>query len=101
YELYWLYRSTAQLRRVTGRPDLVPGLDVVLTIFTFGFWSYWAWYRNAEAVDESLAALGEPRNHRSMVVGLTLGSFACGLMHWALVYKLQETYNSLLAARRQ
>jgi len=99
YELVWVALSTAQLRRITGRRDLVPALDVVLIFATFGLWIFWVFYRNAEAVDEALADRGVYSNHRGTVVGLTLGSFVCGVLHWGLVYKLQEAYNALVAER--
>jgi len=99
YELVWIAMSTGQLRRITGRRDLIPGLDVVLIFATFGLWMFWVFYRNAEAVDEALADRGHYSNHRGTVVGLTLGSFVCGVLHWGLIYKLQEAYNVLITER--
>lgn len=95
YELVWIFLSTSQVRRLTGRRDLIPALDVLLTLMTFGLWSFWVFYRNVEAVDEALADTGYHQPQVGSVVGLTLGSFVCGVLHWVLIYKVQEAYNLL------
>ncbi|MCA9610359.1 MAG: DUF4234 domain-containing protein [Myxococcales bacterium] len=95
YELVWIYQSTAQVRRLTGRRDLIPALDVLLSVATLGLWSFWVFYRNVEAVDEALADTGFHAPQTGAVVGLTLGSFVCGVLHWVLIYKVQEAYNLL------
>ncbi len=95
YELYWIYRSTAQLRRLTGRNDLIPALDVMLAIATLGLWSFWVFYRNVQAVDDALKAAETHPPQVGAVVGLTFGSFLCGLLHWVLIYRVQEAYNRL------
>jgi len=99
YELYWQYDTTRQLRRLTGRPDLLPGLDLLLIFATLGLWQYWVAYRNAEAVDEAMARLGLPTAHRNTAIAMSLGTFVCGLCHWVLVFKLQEAYNQLFVER--
>jgi hypothetical protein len=94
YQLYWQYATTLQLRRLTGRPDLQPGIDLVLTIATMGLWTYWIAYRNAEAIDEGLHDLGEKNaNHRMTAVILAIGTWVCGVFHWVMIYKLQEACN--------
>jgi len=95
YELYWIYRSTAQVRRLTGRRDLIPLLDVMLALLTFGLWGFWVHWRNVDAVDEALSTRGPHLKQSGNVVGLTLGSFVCGVLHWVLIYKVQEAYNLL------
>ncbi|MCB9591473.1 MAG: DUF4234 domain-containing protein [Sandaracinaceae bacterium] len=99
YELVWIFQSTSQLRRLTGRRDLVPGLDVMLTLMTFGLWSFWVFYRNVEAVDEVLEPTGHHMSQMGTVVGLTFGSFVCGILHWVLLYKVQEVYNQLVVEK--
>ncbi len=96
YELVWIYLSTDQIRRLTGRRDLVPALDVLLSLMTFGLWTFWVFYRNVEAVDEALAETGYHTPQTGNVVGLTLGSFVCGVLQWLLIYKVQEAYNLLV-----
>ena len=59
YELIWLLTSTAQIGRITGRPDLNPAIDVVLTFATCGLGGLWVFHRNVEAVDEALTDVGE------------------------------------------
>lgn len=99
YELVWIFSSTSQLRRITGRPDMNPGLDALLSIATFGLWPFWVLYRNVEAVDEALTDLGEYSNARGTILGLVFGSFFCGLLQWALLYKAQEAYNRLIVEK--
>ena len=96
YELIWLFTSTGQIRRITGRPDLNPAIDLVLTLATGGLWGLWVFYRNVEAVDEALVDVGAYSSERNTILGLALGSFLCGVLHWVLIFKVQEAYNRLI-----
>lgn len=99
YELVWMLQSTARLRRITGRKDLIPAIDFVMTLMTLGLWVLWVYYRNAEAIDELMTESPVPTTVRSTVIGYTLGSLICGLLHWVLVFKFQEALNRVAAER--
>jgi hypothetical protein len=99
YELYWQYVTTRQLRRLTGRPDLQPVVDLLLSFVTLRLWTYWVAYRNAEAIDEAFAEMGEQTQHQLTALLLALGTWVCGLLYFAMIWKLQEAYNSFLIAR--
>ena len=96
YAYYWLYSTTDELKRATGRRDLNPLLDVVLTLLTFGFWGMWAAYRNARITHETLVDLGEPHTDRSlMVAGFSALSLVSGWAWLVGMLLLQEDLNEL------
>lgn len=96
YAYYWLYRTTDELRRESGRDDLSPAVDVILTMITFGLWGIWASYRNAKIAHETLADRGEKHTDRSLAVGVFAGlSIVTGSAWLVAMVLLQEDFNRL------
>ncbi|MCC6874394.1 MAG: DUF4234 domain-containing protein, partial [Sandaracinaceae bacterium] len=96
YVPYWQWVTTAQLRRLTGRADLIPAVDLVMTFLTLGLWRFWIAWRNSEAIDEALRARGEITNAANDTLLWGVITFAgCGLAEYVLFYKLQEAINRL------
>ncbi|MFK7992135.1 MAG: DUF4234 domain-containing protein [Sandaracinaceae bacterium] len=95
YQFYWVYRTTSVLRRLTGRPDLVPAVDLILSICTLGFWNFWAFYRNAEAIDELYEERGDPSRIKTNVLGYCFASLICSLAYVGAIHELQSQCNRL------
>ena len=99
YAYYWLYKTTDELREETGRDDLSPVLDVILTLATFGLWGLWAAYRNAKIVHEEMELRGKVHTDRS--VGVAVFGALTTVSGWAWLVSmalLQEDYNRLADA---
>ena len=89
YFLYWFYVTTNELKTVTGREELSPGVDLILNIVTCGIWSFYGEYRNAQiihakmldlhAVHEDKATLILILNLAGLIVGVT-GIVAMGIL---------------------
>jgi len=96
YAYYWLYVTTEELAKETGRTDLSPAMDVILTVCTFGLWGMYATYRNAQIVHEELASAGLHRDDKSLVVmAFNVATFFSGWAWLVSVAILQEELNSL------
>lgn len=96
YAYYWLYKTTDELREEMGRDDLLPLVDVLLTVMTFGLWGIWAMYRNAKIVHEELIERGESHADTSAAVGLFGGlTYFSGLAWLVAIALLQQDYNLL------
>ena len=96
YAYYWLYVTTEELAKETGRDDLSPALDVLLTLCTFGLWGMYATYRNAQIVHEELAAAGRSRGDKSLIVAaFNVATFFSGWAWLVSVAVLQEELNAL------
>jgi hypothetical protein len=98
YAYYWLYATTEELRRESGRRDLSGAADVLLTFATFGVWGIWAGFRNARLAHELHLERGLDHTDRSLAIG---GFAAFGLFTgWAwlvAIVLLQEDLNGLTA----
>lgn len=96
YAYYWLYKTTDELKKESGREDLSPILDVVLTLITFGLWGLWAGYRNAKIAHELFEELGAKHTDRSVpVAAFGALSFVSGWAWLVSMALLQEDFNRL------
>ncbi|MBX3276160.1 MAG: DUF4234 domain-containing protein [Sandaracinaceae bacterium] len=96
YAYYWLYKTTDELKKETGRDELQPLVDVLLAAMTFGIWGVWAAIRNARLVHEEMQARGASHTDRAFGVaafaGLTMFTGWAWLVSMAI---LQDDYNRL------
>lgn len=96
YAYWWLYRTTSELREETGREDLSPVMDVLLTLVTLGFWGIWAGYRNAKIAHEELEVRGVRHTDRSLAVGIFAGLTIFSGWAWLVsLALLQDDFNRL------
>ena len=59
YALYWRFRSTKALKRLSGEQALNPAVDTVLSLMTLGIWGAYADVRNASLLEsQSLSQRG-------------------------------------------
>ncbi len=102
YAYYWLYVTTEELAKETGRRDLSPAMDVILTVCTFGLWGMYATYRNATIVHEELEAAGAGRGDKSLIVAaFNVATFFSGWAWLVSVAVLTEEMNALASAVRR
>lgn len=102
YNLYWRYRTTAALRRVTREASLFPALDVALVVVSIGVWPLYADARNGGILDrERLPSEGYQTTAIVMnVLGGLLGScLSCYGLSFATPALLQSGYNELFMRR--
>lgn len=96
YGYYWLYVTTDELRRETGRDEPSPLLDLVLAVVTAGLWGLYASWRNARIVHEELEARGEPHTDSTAAVLIfNLSTFIWGGGWLVSLVLLQLDYNRL------
>lgn len=99
YALYWRYKFTGALRRLTQEAHLVPVLDVVASVLTLGWWGVYADARNGALLDKQPL---ETRGYFgvALVFGL-LGAFCNTLgVWWVGPATLQHGTNELITKRR-
>lgn len=103
YMFYWQYVTTEELKRVSGREDLNPMMDLLLGILCCGFWAIYVQYRNAQVVHEVFQRHGRPHEDKStMVLLMHALSFVTGMTGLVAMMILQDDFNKLeeLAAPR-
>ena len=96
FGVYWHWRLTGGLGRLTGRVDLIPWLDLLMVFATFGLWNFWAQYRNASALEEALDERGRHDALRGAVATAWVLSLFCGPAALFVPWKLQDAYNELV-----
>ena len=101
YFLYWIYKTSDELRIALGDESISPGTDLLLSIITCGFWSLYVEYRNCEKVHLALIAV-DPyhQNQATTVLMMNLLAFPVGFTNFVAIYLAQEEYNKLLRAAR-
>jgi hypothetical protein len=98
YGLYWQYKTTEELARVSGRSDLNPGMDLVLSLVTCSLYSFYVYYRNAEIIHDTLTARGIAHENKTQTVLLLIvASFVITITAWLPPLILQDEYNKLAA----
>jgi hypothetical protein len=96
YGFYWLYATTDELQKATGRSDLNPMVDLLLAIVTFGLWGLYAQYRNARIVHEEMTQRALAHSDQSnMILLFNVLTLATGLTCLIGVVLTQEEYNRL------
>jgi len=96
YGMYWHYSATEELKVVSGRTDISGLTDILLGFVTCGFWYWYAEYRNAQIVTETLNRRGVAHPDRSGTV-LLLNCLVLVGLPTGLVARmiLQDEYNKM------
>jgi hypothetical protein len=98
YSFYWSYKTTDELKSVTGK-ELNPGLELLLSIITCGIFSIYIHYRNAQLVTERMKALsGSYDDKAALVLGLDVASLFLGVTYLVAMLILQDELNKLANA---
>lgn len=96
YGVYWLYRTTAELRNATGDDRLRPGVDLLIGLLTLGLWYIFVQYRNARVIHRARSAF-EPgvSDHSVLVLVLNVLALFVGVTGLVAIYVLQGDLNEL------
>jgi len=101
YKLFWLYRTTDELRAATGDTALNPGIDVLLTIVTCGLWGVYVEFRNVQKIHAVLVTRYPGRKDQSQtVLILFLASLVVGVTWLVATFIVQEEFNALARESR-
>lgn len=96
YALYWLYKTTEELKNATNDAQLNPALDLVVSILTCGLWGMLVTYRNAQKVHQAILPYSPQHKDQSQpVLILGIASLVAGLTWVVAVYLTQEELNML------
>ena len=96
YGYCWLFVTSGELRRETGRDEVTPLLDLILAIFTAGLWGLYATWRNARIAHEELEGRGEAHtDSTAAVLVFNLSTFIWGAGWLVSMLLLQADYNRL------
>jgi hypothetical protein len=99
YSFYWQYQTTQELKGVTGKADLNPGLELLLTLVTCGIFGIYVRYRNAQLVTERMRALRGVHDDKStLVLVLDLASLVTGITFVIAILIEQDELNKLAEA---
>lgn len=94
YYLYWQYVTTAELRDATGRDDLNPAVDLLISLLCCGVWSIYVQYRNMQVVHEVYASRGQAHEDKSTIVLLLhLFSVFNGFTTFVAIMFVQDELN--------
>jgi len=96
YYFYWQYITTEELKSATGREDLNPMTDMLLSVACCGLWAIYVQYRNAQVVHETMTARSQQHEDKSTFI-LILHALAAfnGATGLFAILLLQEEYNKL------
>ena len=81
YAIYWVYKTSSEIRDALGREDINPALDAVLSLLTCYIWLIYLAYKYPQLLLQLQERAGLPRNDISLVslilaiVGLSPISF--------------------------
>ena len=98
YYFYWQYVTTTELKAATGREDLNPTMDLLLSVLCCGFYSIYVQYRNMQVVHEQFTARGQNHEDKSTFVLLMHAvSFMNGITAFVALMIVQDELNKLEA----
>lgn len=96
YYFYWQYVTTAELKTVSGREDLNPTLDLIISILCCGIYGIYVQYRNAQVVHEVITRAGQPHEDKStMVLIMHVLNYFTGVTGLIALLMLQDEYNKI------
>ena len=96
YYFYWQYITTEELKNATGREDINPTTDLLLSLLCCGFWGIYVQFRNAQVVHEVFQARGVHHEDKSTFILLMhLLTAVNGLTSFIAMMMLQDELNKL------
>ena len=91
YNLYWMYAARSEFQRISGYPDINPGLELLLNILCFPFFFYWI-YKFSSDIARYQADTGRYVNDTGLI-NLLLAIFGFGIVSEIII---QSQLNELM-----
>lgn len=95
YFIYWLYITANELKIYSGRADINPGLDTIISIFCFPYIIYWFYKYSKIVYEEQINSTGFATDNSLINTILS----ALGLSVVSAVI-MQSDLNSLWTSRK-
>lgn len=67
YSIYWVYKTSSEIKDALGREDINPALDAVLSLLTCYIWLIYLAYKYPQLLLQLQEKAGLPRNDISLV----------------------------------
>lgn len=96
YYLYWIYKTTDEIKNFMGREDINPALELILVLVTCNIYSLYWYYKYGKIVYlEMTSKAGMDNSEDStvllVILGLLVYVVACAIMQ----DKLNSIWNSI------
>ena len=100
YFIYWIWKTSQELRDATGDTTINPMIDLVIGIVTWGMWGIYVMWRNSQKAHQLLVARDPNHKDQSQTV-LIMGvlTVIVGITMVVAMYLTQEDLNALARAR--
>ena len=101
YALYWVYKTSEELRDATGDPSINPSVDVLLSVVTCFAWMIYVLHRDAQKTHQASVRINPARKDQTQtILIMAVLSLVTGVTLYISLYLLQEEMNELARATR-
>jgi hypothetical protein len=97
YAIYWVYKTSSEIRDALGRQDISPAFDAVLSAVTCYLWLFYLAYKYPQLLLQLQERAGLPRNDISLV-SLILAIVGLGPVSF---YMIQSELNRVWEATKR
>ncbi|MBW5410480.1 DUF4234 domain-containing protein [Brachyspira hampsonii] len=96
YYLYWIYKTTDEIKNFMGREDINPALELILVLVTCNIYSLYWYYKYGKIVYlEMTAKVGMDNSEDSSVLLVILGLLVYVVAGAILQDKLNSIWNKV------
>ena len=96
YYLYWIYKTTDEIKNFMGRDDINPALELILVLVTCNIYSLYWYYKYGKIVYlEMTAKVGMDNSEDSTVLLVILGLLVYVVAGAIMQDKLNAIWNSI------
>ena len=99
YALYWLFKTSEELKAATNDAQINPAIDLVVSLLTCGLWGIAVTYRNAQKVHQTILPYHPQHKDQSQtIILLSVASLVVGVTWLVSVFLTHEELNMLARA---
>lgn len=96
YYLYWIYKTTDEIKNFMGKDDINPSLELILTIVTCNIYTFYWYYKYGKMVYlEMTLKAGMDNSEDSSVLLVILNLFVAIISCAILQDKLNNIWNNI------
>jgi cytochrome bd-type quinol oxidase subunit 2 len=101
YFLYWVYKTSDELRQALSEESINPALDLLLTMVTCYIWAIYVHHRNSQHAHRILAARDPWHiDQTQTILILCIAQLVVGVTGLIATYLLQEELNRVARLTR-